>query len=72
MVSLGGCFMPSGINPTLGCNPHIGCQQIDFYLQAKDIGRRNRSTGPKQLSGLLLAPELAHWQDHKLVTELEN
>ena len=35
MVSLGGCFMSSGINPPLGCNPHFGCQQQNSYLPPK-------------------------------------
>jgi surface antigen len=34
-LSLSGCFMPSGINPTLGCSPITGCQQKDFYLPGK-------------------------------------
>jgi len=34
-LSLSGCFMPSGINPSLGCSPFTGCQQKDFYLPGR-------------------------------------
>ena len=36
-LSLSGCLMPSGINPTLGCSPITGCQQKDFYLPGKGV-----------------------------------
>ena len=29
--------MPSGINPTLGCNPIIGCTSKDYYLPGKGV-----------------------------------
>jgi len=36
-LSLSGCFLPSGINPTLGCSPLTGCQQKDFYLPGRGV-----------------------------------
>ena len=36
-LSLSGCFMPSGINPTLGCSPLTGCQEKDYYLPGKGV-----------------------------------
>ena len=54
MLSLGGCFMPSGINPTLGCNPHLGCQQKDFYLPGKGYWAPKPKYGPKATIGALI------------------
>ena len=34
-LSLSGCLLPSGVNPTLGCSPFTGCQQKDFYLPGR-------------------------------------
>ena len=36
-LSLSGCLMPSGINPTLGCSPITGCQEKDYYLPGKGV-----------------------------------
>ncbi len=35
VLSLSGCLMPSGINPTLGCSPISGCTEKDYYLPGK-------------------------------------
>jgi len=29
--------MPSGINPSLGCSPIIGCQSKDYYLPGRGV-----------------------------------
>ena len=39
--------MPSGINPTLGCNQITGCQQKDFYLPGKGVWAPKPMFGPK-------------------------
>ena len=36
-LSLSGCLMPSGINPSLGCSPLIGCTSKDYYLPGKGV-----------------------------------
>jgi len=35
VLSLSGCLLPSGINPTLGCSPLTGCQSKDYYLPGR-------------------------------------
>ena len=35
VLTLSGCLLPSGINPTLGCSPLTGCQSKDYYLPGK-------------------------------------
>ena len=37
VLSLGGCLMPSGINPTLGCSPLTGCTAKDYYIPGKGV-----------------------------------
>ena len=37
VLSLSGCLLPSGINPTLGCSPLTGCQSKDYYLPGKGV-----------------------------------
>ena len=37
VFSLSGCFMPSGINPSLGCSPITGCQSKDYYLPGRGV-----------------------------------
>jgi len=37
ILSLSGCLLPSGINPTLGCSPLTGCQSKDYYLPGKGV-----------------------------------
>ena len=51
VLSLGGCFMPSGINPTLGCSQITGCQQKDFYLPGKGVWAPKPMFGPKATVG---------------------
>lgn len=36
-LGLSGCLMPSGINPTLGCNQLTGCTAKDYYLPGKGV-----------------------------------
>ena len=36
-LSLSGCLLPSGINPTLGCSPINGCTAKDYYLPGKGV-----------------------------------
>jgi len=36
-LSLSGCLMPSGINPTNGCSPITGCTAKNMYLPGKGI-----------------------------------
>ena len=37
VLSLSGCLMPSGINPTLGCSPLTGCTAKDYYIPGKGV-----------------------------------
>lgn len=37
ILSLSGCLLPSGINPTLGCSPLTGCTAKDYYLPGKGV-----------------------------------
>ena len=34
---LGGGLMPSGINPTLGCSPILGCTSKDYYIPGRGV-----------------------------------
>jgi len=36
-LSLSGCLLPSGINPSLGCSPINGCTAKDYYLPGKGV-----------------------------------
>ena len=36
-LGLSGCFLPSGVNPTLGCSPILGCTERDYYLPGKGV-----------------------------------
>ena len=37
VLSLSGCLMPSGINPSLGCSPLTGCTSKDYYIPGKGV-----------------------------------
>ena len=37
VLSLGGCLMPSGINPSLGCSPLTGCTSKDYYIPGRGV-----------------------------------
>jgi surface antigen len=37
VLSLSGCLMPSGINPTNGCSKLTGCTAKDYYLPGKGV-----------------------------------
>ena len=37
VLTLSGCLLPSGINPTLGCSPILGCTAKDYYLPGKGV-----------------------------------
>jgi surface antigen len=41
---LGGGLMPSGINPTLGCSPILGCTSKDYYIPGRGV-RAPKSNG---------------------------
>ena len=54
VFSLSGCFMPSGINPSLGCNPITGCQSKDYYLPGRGVWAPTESKfGKKATIGAL-------------------
>ena len=36
-LGLSGCFLPSGVNPTLGCSPILGCTERDYYLPGTGV-----------------------------------
>ena len=50
-LSLSGCLMPSGINPTLGCSPITGCQAKDYYLPGKGVWAPKKTVGQKAMIG---------------------
>ena len=37
ILSLSGCLMPSGINPSLGCSPITGCTDKDYYIPGRGV-----------------------------------
>jgi len=37
VLSLSGCLMPSGINPSLGCNQLTGCTSKDYYIPGRGV-----------------------------------
>ena len=37
VLSLSGCLMPSGINPSLGCSPITGCTSKDYYIPGRGV-----------------------------------
>ena len=37
ILSLSGCLMPSGINPSLGCNQLTGCTSKDYYIPGRGV-----------------------------------
>ena len=37
VLSLSGCLLPSGINPTLGCSPVTGCTSKDYYIPGRGV-----------------------------------
>ena len=51
VLSLSGCLMPSGINPTLGCGPLTGCTEKDYYLPGKGVWAPKRKFGNKATIG---------------------
>ena len=50
-LSLSGCLMPSGVNPTLGCSPITGCTAKDYYLPGKGVWAHKRTVGQKAMIG---------------------
>ena len=50
-LSLSGCLMPSGVNPTLGCSPITGCTAKDYYLPGKGVWAPKRTVGQKAMIG---------------------
>jgi len=50
-LSLSGCLMPSGVNPTLGCSPLTGCTAKDYYLPGKGVWAPKRTVGQKAMIG---------------------
>ncbi len=45
VLSLSGCLMPSGINPSLSCSPLIGCKSKDYYLPGRGVWAPNDQKG---------------------------
>ena len=37
VLSLSGCLMPSGINPSLGCSSITGCTSKDYYIPGRGV-----------------------------------
>ena len=37
VLSLSGCLMPSGINPSLGCSQLTGCTSKDYYIPGRGV-----------------------------------
>ncbi len=52
-LSLSGCFMPSGINPTLGCSPITGCTSKDYYLPGRGVWAPKPMIQRKSMMGAL-------------------
>ena len=53
VLSLSGCLMPSGINPTLGCNPMTGCTAKDYYIPGRGVWAPKNSVVTKAKIGAL-------------------
>ena len=53
VLSLSGCLMPSGINPTLGCSPLTGCTEKDYYLPGKGVWAPKQSGFSKAKMGAI-------------------
>jgi len=45
--------MPSGINPSLGCSPIIGCQSKDYYLPGRGVWAPEPMFGKKATFGAI-------------------
>ena len=45
--------MPSGINPSLGCSPIIGCQSKDYYLPGRGVWAPEPMFGRKATFGAM-------------------
>lgn len=45
--------MPSGINPSLGCSPIIGCQSKDYYLPGRGVWAPEPMFGRKATFGAI-------------------
>ncbi len=54
VVSLSGCLMPSGVNPSLGCSPITGCTSKDYYLPGKGVRAPRQNFGPKAKIGAVV------------------
>ena len=54
VLSLSGCLMPSGVNPSLGCSTFNGCTSKDYYLPGKGVWAPKRKFGPKATVGAIL------------------
>ena len=44
VLSLSGCLLPSGINPTLGCNQLTGCTSKDYYIPGRGVWAPKQSS----------------------------
>ena len=53
VLSLGGCLMPSGINPSLGCSPLTGCTSKDYYIPGKGVWAPKQSSFNKARIGAI-------------------
>ena len=53
VLSLSGCLMPSGINPSLGCNPMTGCTAKDYYIPGRGVWAPKNSVVTKAKIGAL-------------------
>lgn len=53
VLSLSGCLMPSGINPTLGCSSLTGCTEKDYYLPGKGVWAPKQSGFTKARIGAI-------------------
>tara|TARA_B100000287_G_scaffold206848_1_gene195120 strand:- start:86 stop:625 length:540 start_codon:yes stop_codon:yes gene_type:complete len=51
VLSLSGCLMPSGINPTLGCNQLTGCTSKDYYIPGRGVWAPKKSNITKAKIG---------------------
>ena len=53
VLSLSGCLMPSGINPTLGCNQLTGCTSKDYYIPGRGVWAPKQSSFSKAKIGAI-------------------
>ena len=51
VLSLSGCLVPSGVNPSLGCSPITGCTSKDYYIPGKGVWAPKPKFGKKATFG---------------------